>query len=459
MYGSRGCTGRPGSQQAGGRRRSGGRRPAGRPARGMLTTAAAGLLVLLCHARGQEPLCSLNGELDTSSGKCVCDPGWKGRRCSTLAVARSRVLWPQLADGDPRTTDSASLSWGGSLMQDPITRLWHGWFNVGCQTPTSFMHTYRTGAVHAISSAVEGPYNFADVSVPAEIENPMAVADGRGGVLIAYLDHAYPNGSSITTAMPCFGARNGTLAGSKPRPSTAARFPAHSGCATLQPESHPADPKVEGRRLAIASAPSAGGPWSYTFPRIGKADLVAADGDILCGINPSLHRLSNGTWLLATRYDSPVANRSKLTLATAPSWRGPYTVVSHGDQWRAGVATGGSEDPFVYQNFRGFHMIYHDGPHGRHVWSRDGRAWTGYTEPSSSQDNRTDAYTMMIEFDDGMRVDVLRRERPWLMLDTDGHPLFLLTGCETCGVEHTNCRSYTVLTPLLPLGRSPAQPA
>ena len=160
--------------------------------------------------------------------------------------------------------------------------------------------------------------------------------------------------------------------------------------------------------------------------------------------------------MLATRYDHAAANRSHLTLATAPSWKGPYTIVSSGDQWAAGVATGGSEDPVVYKNKRGYHMIHHDGPHGRHVWSVDGLEWSGYIEPASSSDTSTDAYNMSIGFHDGQHVEVMRRERPWVMLDTEGHPLHLVTGCETCGAGNKNCRSYTVLTPLLPLGRAPA---
>ena len=83
--------------------------------------AAAGAL-----AANTEAECSLNGELQ--GGSCVCDPGWHGPVCANLAVAPSRVLWPQLSDGDPRTIDAPSLSWGGSLLQDS-SGAWHGWFN------------------------------------------------------------------------------------------------------------------------------------------------------------------------------------------------------------------------------------------------------------------------------------------------------------------------------------------
>ena len=155
----------------------------------LLATMAL-LLAARSAVQGGEP-CSLNGEL--KSGACVCDPGWSGAKCSALAVAPSYVLWPQLSDGDPRTHDAPSLSWGGSVLQDKATKRWHGWFNAGCQTPTSFMHTYLTGAVHGVADRPEGPFSFVDVSVPGELENPMAVSDGEGGVLIAYLDHGLPN--------------------------------------------------------------------------------------------------------------------------------------------------------------------------------------------------------------------------------------------------------------------------
>jgi hypothetical protein len=105
-----------------------------------------------------------------------------------------------------------------------------------------------------------------------------------------------------------------------------------------------------------------------------------------------------------------------------------------------------------------YHMIHHDGPHGRHVWSTDGLEWNGYHEPTQQLDSASldDAYNMTILFDDGMTVEMMRRERPWVMLDVDGFPLYLVTGCETCGAGNKNCRSYTVFTPLLPLGREPA---
>ena len=112
----------------------------------------------------------------------------------------------------------------------------------------------------------------------------------------------------------------------------------------------------------------------------------------------------------------------------------------------------------MWYNTRGFHMLHHNGRHGRHVWSHDGLAWDGYQEPTASHPDTaaSDAYNMSITFADGMTVTVLRRERPWLMFDTEGHPLYLVTGCETCGAGQKNCRSYSVLTPLRPLGRTPA---
>ena len=79
--------------------------------------------------------------------------------------------------------------------------------------------------------------------------------------------------------MPCFGASNGTEKGAARRP--AAPYP-RPICATLQPESHPKDPKLQGRRLAIASAPSPSGPWSYFYPKVEKPGwAIHTDGDIV----------------------------------------------------------------------------------------------------------------------------------------------------------------------------------
>ena len=86
-------------------------------------------------------------------------------------------------------------------------------------------------------------------------------------------------GSAVNIPMPCFGASNGTEKGAAPRP--AAPYP-RPICATLQPESHPKDPKLQGRRLAIASAPSPSGPWSYVYPKVEKPGwAIHTDGDIV----------------------------------------------------------------------------------------------------------------------------------------------------------------------------------
>ena len=350
----------------------------------MLCVAAVAAAAVAIAAAVATPPCSLNGQLRAgSTSDCACDPGWTGTACTNLAVSPSRVLWPQLSDGDPRTIDAPSLSWGGSVLYDAKTRLWHGWFNSGCQTNISFMHTYITGAVHAVAADVKGPYAFADVSVPGELENPMSISDGAGGVLIAYLDHGLPNGSALNMQMPCFGASNGTMRGATPRP--AGPYPRRL-CATLQSEGQDRndpnrrDPKIEGRRLGIASAPSPDGPWTYAYPRVIKPGYNASrDHDVECGINPSLFRLANGTWLLATRFDPP--HGSHLALATAPSAKGPFTLVAPGGaQWAPGVGTQGAEDPFTWRNKRGFHMLYHMGPHGRHAFSLDGLQWEGYND-------------------------------------------------------------------------------
>ena len=143
----------------------------------------------------------------------------------------------------------------------------------------------------------------------------MAVSDGEGGVLIAYLDHGLPNGSAVNIPMPCFGASNGTEKGAAPRP--AAPYP-RPICATLQPESHPKDPKLQGRRLAIASAPSPSGPWSYVYPKVEKPGwAIHTDGDIVSCTSVLHFGCAVQTWWHNHHY-----NRADRSAASTPACSG-----------------------------------------------------------------------------------------------------------------------------------------
>lgn len=112
-----------------------------------------------------------------------------------------------------------------------------------------------------------------------------------------------------------------------------------------------------------------------------------------------------------------------ITVATAPSWQGPFTYRSNTVFDRA------CEDPVVWRTPRGsFQLLCHEMGHGnnatvgRMAWSENGLDWT--LSP-------TGAYTLQSEYSDGTSEYFCRRERPKLLLDESGHPTHLFTGVLT----------------------------
>jgi hypothetical protein len=68
--------------------------------------------------------CSLTGRCNSSSGQCVCDPGWKGPQCATLdllpaAPLSARAGYQQVDDG------LNTSSWGGAVVRDD-----GGWYRL-----------------------------------------------------------------------------------------------------------------------------------------------------------------------------------------------------------------------------------------------------------------------------------------------------------------------------------------
>lgn len=67
--------------------------------------------------------CSYNGKIDAVSGVCVCLPQWQGPHCASL-----RLLPADKEGGfhSPHSINATNTSsWGGSILQDEKTGLWH----------------------------------------------------------------------------------------------------------------------------------------------------------------------------------------------------------------------------------------------------------------------------------------------------------------------------------------------
>ncbi|KAL7522082.1 hypothetical protein ACHAWX_006767, partial [Stephanocyclus meneghinianus] len=91
------------------------------------------------------------------------------------------------------------------------------------------------------------------------------------------------------------------------------------------------------------------------------------------------------------------------------------------------------EDPSVFVDQRGnYHMLFNALPYkcvpkfqqGGHAWSKDGVNW--------SDRPRVGAFDTTIQFTDGTSIKCERRERPQMVLGTDGRPVALVTGMTGC---------------------------
>ena len=84
-----------------------------------------------------------------------------------------------------------------------------------------------------------------------------------------------------------------------------------------------------------------------------------------------------------------------------------------------------AEDPVIFQNKHGFHIVYHqynqsDTVTGGHCFSPDGRTWT--TSPEA-------VYDVEMRYANGTTKRVDHRERPTLITNAAGTPEWLITGC------------------------------
>lgn len=165
------------------------------------------------------------------------------------------------------------------------------------------------------------------------------------------------------------------------------------------------------RRIGIATAPSPAGPWR----RSDRPLDLGIEGD---ANNPSAWFESDGSVKLIWRTVD-----LRVRVSTAPAFGGPYALANE-NAWPAAKL----EDFFLFRSGGAFHLVCEDNVGqvtghvrwGAHLVSSDGiGGWRAWPEPV--------VYDHEIRWTDGGRLDAVRRERPWLLLDAQGRPTHLFT--------------------------------
>ncbi|VGO14169.1 hypothetical protein PDESU_02728 [Pontiella desulfatans] len=178
------------------------------------------------------------------------------------------------------------------------------------------------------------------------------------------------------------------------------------------------------KRIGIAVANSVFGPWErmdapvletkpdsfYSFLTSNPAPVIHDDG--------SAHLIFK-----SRRYEGHIHSEMNIGLATAPHYAGPYTVLND-EPLFSEKTFGVIEDPFLWKNEDGFHMLAKDqfgeitGERGAGILahSPDCLGWTLHDDPK--------AYTRNIQWADGSRQLLGNVERCSALVE-DGQPSHL----------------------------------
>ena len=366
---------------------------------------------------GSETDCSLNGVCN-SEGVCVCDPGWKGDKCNQL-----RLKPPSRQE--PYGYYNASLpTWGGNVIFE--NGLYHAFLTAKGSTSPPYDESDRyvcnTAIVHLEGPSPAGPFQFAEVVLPVFHHEAHAIRAPDGTVLIYMIKY---DGGHL--------------------PDLLSEVCLEPDCGLSYNKSHYV--------TAMAWSKSVYGPWEEKILFNPWPGLLNRSSWLCQTNNPSVAFAPNGTVVMAfraiqcDRVTAKSATKEKIAIATAPHWSGPYTVHEEPafqwyapDDWPQSLVNPvgqvmSNEDPFIWRNDRGYHMLTHcqlspnHSVRGAYGYSKDGLSWT--LLPDLMWDTN-------MTWSDGSVSYFKRRQAPALYFDDNGIPLYLLTpvdelyqdGCE-----------------------------
>jgi hypothetical protein len=258
--------------------------------------------------------CSLNGVCQ-ANGSCRCDAAWGGDACQLLQLVPPAKVIPAYP---PPELAANTTSWGGSVIADPKTGLWHMYAAEmlnGCG-----MSTWATNSIirHAVADKPEGPYAQKEMVMSYFSHNPTAAVA--------------PDGTNVLWHIGCGTPNRGM------KPCTACSGGISSKSCTGSGEMVACTDNTTN----ILFSKSLDGPWEQFNAPFIKSPTMGTPFQV---DNPTATFFPNGSLLMLGRGGITSRESSSDGVITAPSWRGPYQMhTAVGDADSPSV-----EDPFVWQ--------------------------------------------------------------------------------------------------------------
>ena len=229
--------------------------------------------------------CSRNGVCAAATGLCACAAGWTGPHCSALDLEPVDA-----SEGFNRLAQSTS-SWGGSAVYAEEDGLWHLFFSKMLGNCTLAAWETNSACWHATAAAPEGPFGNESQVVGAFSHNCLVRRAADKTFLLYHIgDGAEPGIKN------CSAADSGNGGGSV------------------------GDIGFNSLRYSM----SVWGPWTPLGFSILNGTGAASDWDSSI-TNLAPWPLADGSMLVGFRGKNSTSRVERLGMATAPSWRGPYT--------------------------------------------------------------------------------------------------------------------------------------
>ena len=151
--------------------------------------------------------------------------------------------------------------------------------------------------------------------------------------------------------------------------------------------------------------------------------------------NPTAYIYPNLTVILIFRGKQCVklngtANTAEhIGMAIAQHWKGPYMRYATEPIFGWNVR---NEDPFLWRNQRGFHLLTHaqigrnTSWKGGYGYSQDGLNWNYI----NNFGNYTSVWPNYVEWNNGSKTVLYRRQKPSLIFDQNNTPKYLINGVD-----------------------------